>query len=949
MSARGNAAGADPAAYRSTTTYDDRGQPLLQIDALGTAVRTVYDAVGNPISVTEPGEKTTGTTYDELDRPTSVTRADGSVLRFAYDANGNRASIEDGAGRETTFTYDALDRKVTDTDPAGRTTAYGYDRSGRQTSLVDAGRTTSLSYDAGSQLQQIDYDDGATADYDVLGQRTRMADGTGASTYAYDSLQRLTSATDGAGRQLRYAYDLADRVTKITYPADLVEDTAPAGRTIADPSVTRAIDDAGRVKAITDWLGGRTEYDYDRNGNVIEQRYPNQTKAVMSYDRADRLARRTDTGPGSASVLDLPYTRKTNGQLQTQNRPGNQPPQTETLAYDDLDQLTETATGTGTAEQSYSYVHDVADRLTRINIPDADTTLEYDAANQLVRTRDTNTGQELQTFSFDDVGNRTAQDPAGSAGATTYGYDQASRLTHYQAPAPDPADPDVERDYAYDGDGLRTDLLWDNTGDLPLIVGDSAGLYVTGPDGLPLEQLTYSGQQRYYHHDQLGSTRAITDTVGTVTARYTYDAYGDPTPGSSAADSRFGYAGQHTDHASGLIYMRARWYDPRTGAFLTTDPIGHASGETNLYRYAGGDPINAIDPSGLILGIPGTPSGEDISNFAAGFGDTASFGITRRIRAALGVDYVDYCSSAYGYGGRAATGVEVATGVAGAAKLTGKIGYRHLGRRLADERGSTRLPWAGHRPYAPDRELPRYPSGRPRPDSQYPHTQLGTRKGRYPQSREFDDNAARSGTSTGQIIEPRTCTATRTSMFTGRAGREAARSRCGHDAVEEPLMPMIEIWDNPHVQLADLLKHVSPWSLDWSIMQMWAVALDDKTDVVALERQASESPHGLGLSSEQLQDLAASLMQVIDGVIVGYRGRPPAHSDADLRTSAEVVLEAIDSTFWRVYAQDPVVTGQLRRAYSDVRDVEPETAVPPVHDWSWGAAARLTCRHYGAG
>ena len=121
----------------------------------------------------------------------------------------------------------------------------------------------------------------------------------------------------------------------------------------------------------------------------------------------------------------------------------------------------------------------------------------------------------------------------------------------------------------------------------------------------------YSGQQRY---DQLGSTRAMTDTVGTVTARYTYDAYGNPTPGSSAADSRFGYAGQHTDHASGLIYMRARWYDPRTGAFLPSDPIGHASGETNLYRYAGGDPINAIDPSGLILGIPGTPSGEDISN-----------------------------------------------------------------------------------------------------------------------------------------------------------------------------------------------------------------------------------------------------------------------------------------------------------------------------------------------
>jgi RHS repeat-associated protein len=704
VSPRGNAPGADPNHYRRTTTYNDRGQPTAQTDPLGATVQSAYDAVGNATSITEPGNKTTGTTYDELDRPTTVTRADGSTLRFAYDANGNRTSVKDAAGRETTFTYDALDRKISETDPAGRTTTYGYDRSGRQTTLTDAAaRSTTLRYDDASQLQEIDYSAAGTADvdydYDPLGRRTRMLDGSGTSTYAYDSLHRLTSTTDGSGRQLRYAYDLADRLTKITYPADLVNDTAPAGQTITDPSVTRTHDDAGQITAITDWLGNRTEYDYDPDGINTEQRYPNQTTATMSYDRADRLTQRTDTGPAASTILDLPYARKTNGQLHTQNRPGNPPPQTETLAYDDLDQLTDATTGTGTAAQSYSYTHDIADRLTRINTPDANTTLEYDAANQLVRTRDTNTGHELQTFNFDDVGNRTAQDPAGAAAATTYGYDQASRLTHHQAPAPDPADPDIERDYAYDGDGLRADLLWDSTGDLPLIVGDSAGLYVTGPDGLALTGLTFDGEQRYYHHDQLGSTRAITNAAGTVTARYTFDPYGNPVAGSSAADSRFGYAGQHTDRASGLIYMRARWYDPATGQFITADPIGLASGETNLYRYAGGDPANHVDPSGLLdLGIVdiGLPSGADVSNFFAGFGDTATFGITKQIRGALGIDYVDYCSSAYGYGGTAATIAQVGSGVVGAAKLAGKIGVRQLGRRLADETGSISVSGLGH-------------------------------------------------------------------------------------------------------------------------------------------------------------------------------------------------------------------------------------------------------------
>ncbi|MEA2195931.1 MAG: hypothetical protein QOG42_2693, partial [Solirubrobacteraceae bacterium] len=145
------------------------------------------------------------------------------------------------------------------------------------------------------------------------------------------------------------------------------------------------------------------------------------------------------------------------------------------------------------------------------------------------------------------------------------------------------------------------DTLWDTVAGLPVIVADSAGLYVSGPDGLPLTQLTFSGQQRYYHHDQLGSTRAITDAAGAVTARYSFDPYGNPTPDSSTADSRFGYAGQYTDHTTGLIYMRARWYDPATGQFLTSDPIGHASGETNLYRYAAGDPANLIDPTGLSI------------------------------------------------------------------------------------------------------------------------------------------------------------------------------------------------------------------------------------------------------------------------------------------------------------------------------------------------------------
>jgi hypothetical protein len=147
-------------------------------------------------------------------------------------------------------------------------------------------------------------------------------------------------------------------------------------------------------------------------------------------------------------------------------------------------------------------------------------------------------------------------------------------------------------------------------------------------------------------------------------------------------------------------------------------------------------------------------------------------------------------------------------------------------------------------------------------------------------------------------------------------------------------LPIIEIRDGSTVHLSDLLDQVSATDLDWSVMELWAVARDEDTDVVALERQAAESPTGLAVSGEQLQDLAGRLTQFIDGIVAGYRGTPPVRSDADLRTAAEIVIEAIDSTLWRVYARNPAVIDRLRHVYDDVRDVVPEIAIPPVHEQS---------------
>ncbi len=96
---------------------------------------------------------------------------------------------------------------------------------------------------------------------------------------------------------------------------------------------------------------------------------------------------------------------------------------------------------------------------------------------------------------------------------------------------------------------------------LPLMLSDGTNSYVTGADGLALEQVTGSSVT-YLYQDQLGSTRALLDESGTIVGTYTYGPFGDVRSHTGTATAPFGYAGQYTDDESGLEYLRARYYDP---------------------------------------------------------------------------------------------------------------------------------------------------------------------------------------------------------------------------------------------------------------------------------------------------------------------------------------------------------------------------------------------------
>jgi RHS repeat-associated protein len=131
-------------------------------------------------------------------------------------------------------------------------------------------------------------------------------------------------------------------------------------------------------------------------------------------------------------------------------------------------------------------------------------------------------------------------------------------------------------------------------------------IYVYGDSQGSIEQInTSTGTITYLHHDQAGSTRLLTGSTGTVTGKCTYSAYGTPTC-EGTTTTPLGYDGQYTSSDTGLIYLRAREYDPATVQFLSVDPL--AASTHAPYNYAEDNPLDAADPTGLgnwlNLGIP---------------------------------------------------------------------------------------------------------------------------------------------------------------------------------------------------------------------------------------------------------------------------------------------------------------------------------------------------------
>ena len=637
-------------ANNNTTThdYDNRGRITHTVDARGVEQSVTYDASDNVTSFTDrAGGTPVNNTYTDGNLLESQT-AGGSVYTFTYNNANNGFSPDtytSPQGNQIVYDYDAAGNLARVEDALAQAHTIERNDRGLPTQVTDPnGNTTVYSY-TDHNLTGIDYPGSRGSDtigYDSLHRPVRLEDGNGAvATYSYDALDRVVEVDYSDGRSVVYDYDgrgnrisQTDDTGTITtvYDGDsrVVEEIFPGPRGV----VSYTYDPVGNLTSMTD-ATGTVEYGYNESNLVDEIVEPGGATTTFAYKPDVNLLdeRRLPTSP--ATVEAYSYTDDNQIATITASIDGQQISRFD-YTYD-ATLRTEVAYTGPDGDWTYHYDYDATDRLIAASSPQrANHDYGYDAASNRTSHRTiTAGGMHINRWYGYDADHQRCWSSGGGtdpgsdcntppSDATLYDYDGAGNLTGSSdglAIAYNDANQTVQIDTddgatlnaTYAGQGQLDRVSANDTTFVSSILGvtgQTVGGVHTGWTRTPTGQLV--GQRDdtgrvYYLTDALGSITAVVNQDGQVVNRYRYTPDGQDTqtcPSGSCVDNPWRFAGEHLDQTTGMYKIGARYYQPDHGSWTQPDPIqGRINptqpGETNPYAYAGCNPVNYTDPTGM--------------------------------------------------------------------------------------------------------------------------------------------------------------------------------------------------------------------------------------------------------------------------------------------------------------------------------------------------------------
>ena len=625
----------DPNGYTTTYSYDNDGNVLTTEDGIGNYTTNTYtlrnqlcwtyvssSASTNHCSIGSSGQGQTGSTA------------------YSYDADGNTLSVEDPNSNYVTngyndagedcWSYRGYNSTNSCSSVPSAATQYSYDADGNNTKLTEPSAATIYNTYNHADLLCVSYDGSSsqacgstpsstlsTYSYDADGHKTGMGDGTGSSSYTYNYRGQMTSYTNGNSAEVQYTDDYNGNSTEIIYPTGTkVWQQFNAAN---EPCWTDVASSSPGTGCSTSY---GTSYAYDSNNNLTAEDLANGVDNTYSFDYDNNISSISDGTSGATFAAT--YTRNGDDLIASDSSQ----PSNKDYTYTSKKQVCYVYSSSETCGSSnsgaYAYAYDAAGNLTTDNGNAQAFSSTAGKTDELCWSYVGSSGDPCgtvptgaTTYTYNTNGDRTAATPS-SGSASAYTYNDFNQQTQYQLGS------GTATTYTYDGTGLRmskttgsstTQYSWSGDGSDPELLQETTGSnttsYIYGPNGLPIEEILPSGSAYYYSSDALGSTRALTNSSGTTVDTDEFDPQGNLTSSTGSTQDNLLFQGQYLDSESGLYYLRARYYDPTTGQFMTVDP--DLASTNQPYAFTNGDPVNATDASGQMLILN---PGEAVGNVA---------------------------------------------------------------------------------------------------------------------------------------------------------------------------------------------------------------------------------------------------------------------------------------------------------------------------------------------